>query len=165
MKGKKIIFLFIALLLPGFIFVFLKIFGKNQFDVPPLFQTEAPVLKDGCDPVKAPYVIAPEILNGFVRTGDSLAIVFFSADSTLDAGSKKLYQQLSDMYKQDPVALAVSTSSPEGADFFNCIFAMTKPNDIALVDKNGLIRGQYESADRDEIDRLKTEITIILKKY
>jgi hypothetical protein len=36
--------------------------------------------------------------------------------------------------------------------------------DIVLLDKEN-IRGQYSSADRDEVDRLSTELDIILKKY
>jgi hypothetical protein len=36
--SKKIIYLLIALCLPALIFVFLKFFGKNQFDIPVYFK-------------------------------------------------------------------------------------------------------------------------------
>src|SRR2546422_195499 len=35
--NKKNLYLFLALLLPGLVFVFLKYFGKNEFDIPVYF--------------------------------------------------------------------------------------------------------------------------------
>ncbi len=164
--GKKIIFLFLALLLPAFIFVFLKIFGKNQFAVEPLFQTEAPSLHSRCDPAKTPYSIPLDKLDRFIKAGDSLSIVFFRADSSARSVQGKIYGQLAEHYKNDPITPTIAWVSDNDFDVvFHCIFAMNKPKDIALIDNHGLIRGQYESSDRDEIDRLKTEITIILKRY
>lgn len=165
MKGKKIIFLFLALLLPGFIFLFLKIFGKNQFDVPALFQTEAPALPSNCGATSLPFVVPSNELKGFVKPADSLAIIFFSPDSIAKGDMKKTIDRLVNIYKSDPVAIHTSWMAPESARHYDCIFAMKKPNDVVVVDNRGLIRGQYESSDRDEIDRLKTEITIILKRY
>lgn len=164
--GKKIIFLFLALLLPALIFVFLKIFGKNQFAVEPLFQTEAPSLPSYCDVAQAPYSIPLTKIEPFIRPGDSLSIVFFRADSSARSVQGKIYVQLADHYKNDPITLTILRTPDENFDVtFHCIFAMKEPKDIVLVDNHGLIRGQYESTDRDEIDRLKTEITIILKRY
>ena len=37
MKQKKTVFLFLALILPICIFLFLKFFGKNEFAVEPLY--------------------------------------------------------------------------------------------------------------------------------
>jgi len=46
-----------------------------------------------------------------------------------------------------------------------CIFLLKKPYDVVLIDRKGLIRGQFVSDNREEIDRLITEVDIILKKY
>jgi hypothetical protein len=46
-----------------------------------------------------------------------------------------------------------------------CIFLLKAPYDVVMIDRKGLIRGQFVSDNREEIDRLMTEIDIILKKY
>jgi hypothetical protein len=46
-----------------------------------------------------------------------------------------------------------------------CVFFLSDVQDLVLVDATGVIRGQYLSTDRDEMDRLITEIAIILKRY
>jgi hypothetical protein len=155
--GQKIILLFVALLLPGCIFLFLKIFGRNEFAVEPLFQKEAPALPSPCGQVVAPYIVSSERLSGLIKPTDSLAIVFLSKDSIGTSSSRKTFTQLKEEYEKDPVALTMKWPANDGFDStFHCTFAMKKPNDIALVDNHGVIRGQYESTDRDEIDRLKT---------
>src|SRR5688572_25080711 len=84
MKGKKALFLFLALLLPVGIFVFLKIFGENQFDVAPLHQEgmiEAPA---NCNlKYTTPYII-PDSVMSTVRIGyASLAILNFSEEDSV----------------------------------------------------------------------------------
>jgi hypothetical protein len=166
MKGTKIIFLFVALLLPACIFVFLKIFGKNEFAVAPLFQTEAPVLPSACGQATTPYVVSSGDVSDFLDNSDSLGIIFFAKDSVVASSTRKTFAQLKELYDKDPVSLSMRWPAPGRFDSaFHCIFAMKMTKDIVLIDNHGLIRGQYESTDRDEIDRLKTEITIILKRY
>jgi hypothetical protein len=166
MKGTKIIFLFVALLLPACIFVFLKIFGKNEFAVEPMFQTEAPVLPAKCGAVKAPYIITADKVSSFIMANDSLAIIFFLDETALTSKMQKTLHQLKETYKKDPISIVLERNDAPDFDLaFDCIFAMKMPKDIVLIDNHGMIRGQYESTDRDEIDRLKTEITIILKRY
>jgi hypothetical protein len=46
-----------------------------------------------------------------------------------------------------------------------CVFLLKEPFDLVMVDRAGVIRGQYTSNDREEVDRLIMEITIILKRY
>ena len=43
--------------------------------------------------------------------------------------------------------------------------AMREQFDLVLLDNEGTIRGQYVSDDREEMDRLITELSILLKKY
>ena len=60
----KVLFLFLALGLPIVVFVFLKLFGKNQFAVAPLFQDsiQSPV---GCNSFayQTPYTIPDSLLT------------------------------------------------------------------------------------------------------
>jgi hypothetical protein len=143
MQGKKVLFLFLALLLPICVFLFLKIFGKNEFQVKPLFQEVLPELSMECLPVKLPYrlsaAVVAEAQNQITRlkeefAGAPLTIKIIDADDAFDQAKK-------------------------------CVFFLKDPYDLVLVDNKGLIRGQYVSHDREETDRLITEIDIILKKY
>jgi hypothetical protein len=42
---------------------------------------------------------------------------------------------------------------------------LAEPFDAVLVDSKRRIRGQYDLKDRDEVDRLITEVAIIFKQY
>lgn len=165
MKGKKIIFLFLALLLPGCIFLFLKIFGKNEFAVEPLFQTEAPALPAHCSKTSAPYVVPVSMMKGLIQETDSLALVHIGPMNKWRADAEKTYKRLFDFYFEGPVTVVKLEVNDADNTIYDCDFAMKKPLDIVLVDRKGTIRGQYNSTDRDELDRLMTEVTIILKQY
>jgi hypothetical protein len=160
--GKKIIFLFLALLLPGCIFVFLKIFGKNEFNVEPLFQSAKPIVTAPCSDVTVPYKVSGDVLKQVFSFGDSLALIYFDEDTL----TTKSFEKLEDKIGDEPVSLKrLNANNVESRALYACVFFMEQKKDLVLVDRAGLIRGQYEFDDLDEIDRLKTEITIILKKY
>ena len=46
-----------------------------------------------------------------------------------------------------------------------CVFFLKDRYDLVLVDRAGLIRGEYISDDREEVDRLLMELAILFKKY
>lgn len=162
--GKKIIFLFLALLLPICVFLFLRIFGKNEFRVEPLFQNDKEkIQRDGCETITFPYRIPTEVLKTILPANDSLALICFDL---LDEDSKREFPKLKDEFSKDPVHVLITEPGSEAqSSWYKCVFLMTQPADMVLIDARGTIRGQYESSDRDEIDRLKTEVAIILKKY
>lgn len=163
--GKKGLFLFLALLLPALIFVFLKMFGKNEFHVALLFQTEKPAVAAGCEAIALPYRVKGDVLSAVLPAKDSLALIYFVADST-DAGAATELAQLKTELAGEPVRVTtVGQGDDRFAAWYPCVFLMRAPLDVVLVDRHGSIRGQYALADRDEADRLRTEITIILKKY
>jgi hypothetical protein len=155
MKAKQGILLFLALLLPICVFIFLKIFGKNEFEVPPMFANGLPSATAGCpDQPSLPYRIPNNISERLELNKDSLACIYFSQAKNLD--------RVKDEYMNFPLQII------SGDNFLaerKCIFLLVEPFDIVLVDKKGRIRGQYDSSDRDEIDRLITELAIIFKKY
>ena len=56
-KGIKLIILFITIALPVFIFLFLKIFGENRFDIPIYHQEENTDMDADCGPISFPHVV------------------------------------------------------------------------------------------------------------
>lgn len=159
MKPKQVILLSIALLMPVAVFLFLKGFGKNEFTVPPMFTDSSPTLSSACiEEITLPYAIPPAELQGAGIGSDSLSCVSFHNDKEKDPLSR---------VKNEYAGYPVRFYQPEQLDAQKkeCVFLLQEPFDVALVDRKGRIRGQYNSTRRDEIDRLITEIAIIFKKY
>lgn len=158
MKSKKIIFLFVALLVPSIIFVFLKMFGKNQFDVDVLYTDNMPEFTDKCNAsYTLPYHLPDSVFAG-LNKGDSAVFVYFG-----DANTTNFINRVLSRYSSDPVGHKVFDRS--NAALRECIFILEEPFDVALVDTKGRIRGQYNSSEREEVDRLITELAILLRKY
>ena len=77
MKGRKVLFLSLALLLPVAIFVFLKIFGQNEFQVAVMHQEGKIDAPENCDFVySTPYRI-PDSVAAMVgmNSADSLYVI------------------------------------------------------------------------------------------
>lgn len=164
--GKKGIFLFVALLLPGVIFVFLKLFGKNEFAVEPLFQKEKPAAMSGCGDITLPYRVDAAVVKEILPERDSLVLIWFVKDATASSAAATEMGQLKTELAGDPVGfVSIDRDDQRFTDWYDCRFLMRGPLDAVIVDKSGVIRGQYELEDRDEADRLRTEVTILLKKY
>ena len=164
MKGKKLLFLFLALLLPVAIFVFLKIFGRNEFEVPVLHQDSIPATSAHCNiRYTMPYRLADSVMTKRATNGsDSLYVLYFDGPA---AGAMK---RIATEFSGDPLAIAaVSEHVPADEISFlkQCILLMGNDVSVALVDHRRRIRGYYNADDRDEMDRLIVEIKIILKKY
>jgi len=164
MKGKKqLIYLAIALILPGSVFVFLKMFGKNEFAVEPLYATVAPEVPAGCSSVTVPYHVPDNIVGQLNFLHDSLVLVVFGSPTFYGVNQLK---RVDEQYKTDPLhQFVIGNDDPRIASWKKCIFFLKEPFDLVLVDRKGVLRGQYISKDREDVDRLLTEITIILKKY
>jgi len=194
-KVTKVFFLFLAFVLPVSIFVFLKLFGRNEFDVAPLFVTEAPPHTEGCGFVPSlPYFVPDSIRSRYHLTADSLTVIFFAPVSGEELNQ---LDRIREQTASDPVQILESTSVaaiagtgvqenpdssvlktaspaaagdassiPAGSDAVRrCLFFLDNDLNVVMLDRRGAIRGQYTAGDRDDMDRLLTEITIILKKY
>ena len=161
MKGKAL-YLFLALLLPGLIFVFLKIFGRNEFNVAPLYQTTPPIAQ-GCAPAKLPYVVSDSVLSQLHFGKDSLVVIIYAETS---ADGEAQFIRVKDETKNDPIQLLdIKAPTKKDLSWKQCSFFLREPFNTVLVDYKGRIRGEYTMSDREEVDRLLTEITIILKQY
>jgi hypothetical protein len=159
MKLTKPLILFLALLFPGCIFVFLKFFGDNQFDVPPLFANEYPEGIECQQQVTLPYRVADSIQEAFSAGAKPLTLVKFGEPGASSESQLKRVKDESQINFQ----VAITTDSTERIK--KCVFFLKDSLDLVLIDKDGLIRGQYISSDREEMDRLLTETSILLKQY
>lgn len=163
MSGKKSLFLVLALVLPVGIFLFLKFFGRNEFEVEPLFQLPVPVA-DRCGPDYVfPYVIPDSIAQELNIQQTELTVVIFAL--TKDEFSSQV-NRIEDEFSADPVQVKWWMRDDDESQFARqCIFLMNDSLNFALLDKQGRIRGQYDATSLDEMDRLIVEMRIILKKY
>lgn len=187
-KSQKALFLFLALLLPVIIFVFLKSFGKNEFDVTPLFQDSVESSGDCASSFRynTPYVIPDSVISRLSwQENDSLAFVIF--DDAPPQHRRVITNQIERLLTEFPgqeVSLMHhdeesgmnKRSQIEGVTFVNvdrnqyltirnCIFLLKPTDNSLLVDKKGRIRGHYNLANLEEADRLIMELKIILKNY
>ncbi len=161
MKATKIIFLFLLLGLPALIFAMLKIFGKNEFDVQPLFSESVPEISGCMINHTLPYRVPDSVLTTLSSEKDSLMCIHFEP---LSEEANVQLQRAVDQFKNDPVMITSSNASTN-PDWKRCVFLLDGEQNLVLIDRKGLIRGQYIASDRDDMDRLLTEITILLKKY
>lgn len=164
MKGRKIIFLILALLVPGLVFVFLKMFGRNEFQVPVLHQESVPERTKNCDvPYRAPYLVADSIIRTLgLNAEDSLYVFNF------DAAQGDALNRVSTEFRDHPVTVVDVTSLEGGIepDFLRrCVLLMHQDSSAAIIDNRRRIRGYYDPRDRDEVDRMILEIKIMLKQY
>jgi hypothetical protein len=165
MKGKKILFLFLALLLPICIFLFLKIFGKNEFDVPPLHQQGAAPSPQHCRvSYTVPYTL-PDSVMTLISTPAAKATLFIVNFSGSESVLDRVREENGEGEVQIISPQALATDPVTLRYLKNCILLLPEPHDLVLVDSQKRIRGYYTSADREEIDRLLVEVNIILKKY
>jgi hypothetical protein len=164
MQGKKLIILFLALLLPICIFLFLKMFGKNQFDVEPLFQDSVARVSVNCNMQYAPPYRIPDEEMKKIAQGRSASLYLLNLSK-----DKSVIQRVESEVGLSQVAILsdslLSVRYPDQAYLRECILLLAPPNNIALVDGQNRIRGHYDEHDREDVDRLLVEMNIILKKY
>lgn len=185
MNIKKPILLFLALVFPVAVFVFLKFFGKNEFAVPVLFEDrfEIPV---GCESFRydIPYSIPDTLLAKFSwNSSDSISLVVFSG--TTNAEQQEQSIQLNRIFTEFPpdnfsIVLLSEGNVPEQTALENvrlvlvnwpqsvarsCVFLLNLSDNTVLIDSKKRIRGQYNTTNREDVDRLIMEIKIMLKKY
>lgn len=159
MSGKKVLFLCLALLLPVGTFLFLKFFGKNKFEVP--FLHEQPITAAaGCDyAYPSPYLLADSIMRSIQNGKESnLYLLNFSNDPTV-------VNTITDDFAETEVMLVDGPSISGLPDFEKCVLLKPENADLVLIDSKKRIRGYYEAADLDELDRMVVEVRILIDRY
>ncbi|MFZ9981729.1 MAG: hypothetical protein ACO3FI_06850 [Cyclobacteriaceae bacterium] len=149
--AKKWIILFLALALPVFIFLFLKEFGSNQFDLPFIHQNGKSWPSDCADPGGFPF----RVKEGLFMTVPGWHTLILLENPEAEAAQRI------------PVEIDTSTLKvlfkPEFAD--PCLLGVSRSAAAVLIDSIGVLRGIFEKLDRDETDRLIMETKILLKDY
>jgi hypothetical protein len=162
MQKKKILFLFLALIFPVLVFVFLKFFGRNEFEVPVLHKDSVGVNNCGVK-YATPYLLPDSIAELVFSVGNAqLYLLNFSSD---EAVLKRLGEELNtnDLKLINP---SVNLSSLKDQEFIRrCVLLVPEGHDMVLIDSLKQIRGYYNSQNLDEVDRLIMEVKIILKQY
>jgi hypothetical protein len=188
-RFKKVFFLFLALGLPIAVFVFLKLFGKNEFAVIPLFQdsVESPA---GCNSFtyQTPYTIPDSILTELGwSSSDSIMLVVFD-----DKIKEKRYlkhsqiQRIQEEFSSEKFSIVCIVENGEAqwlaslpnpvkiyelphdafSTFRNCIFLLSESDDAVVIDSKKRIRGQYNLDSMEDGDRLVVhEMNILFNNY
>lgn len=156
-KFLKYIVLVLAFVIPGFVFFFLKKFGKNEFEVAPLYQDVPPVPAAGCPPPGLePYLVPDAILDSLGEFGSTPLVLYaFMQDN-------QQLRRVKESFNAHEVSLVNITTNHE--NLARCYLFLTKQKPLVLVDQDRRIRGHYFNT-REDVDRLLTEAAIILKKY
>lgn len=158
---RKFIFLTLLFVLPISIYLFLKYFAKNEFDIP-VFYKERVDMKVGCDyKYTAPY-----------KLPDSIAFVLNSkkAKAVLVVDAILKAKQLTKTREQFPleeldIVYLTDMNEQRMSLWKNCFLFLSPPFSAVLIDDQNQIRGYYSLLNLDDSDKLEVELKILLKKY
>ncbi|MEQ9424754.1 MAG: hypothetical protein RJQ09_10075 [Cyclobacteriaceae bacterium] len=183
-KLRKYLILTVAFVVPVLIYLFLKLFGQNYYALPVYYQDETVRLeKEGCAILRAPHTVA------FIDEA-SFATVIVPLPDGCENCTDSWNELRRIQQRHDEVAFNFITDKPmdcpdalsncssnylSSVDLVNrmrCDLVMDIPMRISLdsakklnrwvlVDSYRKIRGYYEPNDREEIDRLILELTIL----
>ncbi len=176
--NKKIIYLFLALVLPGLIFVFLKKFGKNEFQVPVYFETGLPA-DSICQVVSSGAYHLPDSIMNTIDMGQPAMLRVIIVYPFVKEDFSEV-NRIMEKYASDSVRAVVLSGVPnhpkskfrqvflnfnDFGNFIWCWLRVQEPWSVVVVDKKNQIRGYYNGTQREEMDRLDMELSILLKKY
>lgn len=157
---KKII-LTVALLLPIGVFVFLFLFGKNEFSIPVYYENATDIPPTACGGIyQSPYHVSDSLLVSLGWQGNTLLI---AADSSraVHLALKRMRGELNQDLQT--VFLSEVVQSPD--QIYSCDLFLQAPWNTVLLDNQRRIRGYYDLSSREEVDRLIVELKILLKQY
>ncbi len=163
---RKFIYLFLALLLPGLTFLFLKRFGKNEFTLPTYYQHAADSLNVICGTrYDQPYELPDSVLQQAGWEGRPASLFVFQKEVI----ENKEFARMPDSFDQKEYQVVEVNPEKMGearsARWSSCVFMVHAPRNAVLVDSEKKIRGYYVIGSREEADRLILEMEILLKKY
>jgi hypothetical protein len=160
--NKKLIILVLALVLPGLIFLFLKIFGNNQFDIPVYYKDGLEGAPTECLKTSKGQYVLPDSLLDQVKWHNGAALWFTGASLS---EMKELKRALENIKPADVQFINLdSLQLPDSENIKKCKLLLKNPWNAVLTDSQKRIRGYYSLTSREELDRLAIEIEILLKK-
>jgi hypothetical protein len=160
--NKKLVILVLALILPGLIFLFLKFFGSNHFDIPVYHQNGIENLPAGCRASAKEQYRLPDSLMKLIRWNHGAALIYTGVSST---ELKELSQALENINRADLQRVNLDSAGLSQPDETKkCTLFLQEPWNAVLVDNQNRIRGYYSLRSREEFDRLGIEVEILLTK-
>ena len=178
-KTRKIVVLIVVLSSPIIVFLFLKKFGSNQFELPVYYSEGNPITLCN-DSSQVQHKVDVAYID---KVSIQLPAIFVAAGQ----GKNKYYSDLKNVLskypeikvweisKTDVTKVNIGFSSIGLGEttylkFINCELVVGEdqwvnefaPNNYVLVDKEGRIRGYIDSSTLKEIERLDTEVDILL---
>ncbi|MEP3388510.1 MAG: hypothetical protein ABJO02_10005 [Reichenbachiella sp.] len=194
MNKTKSILLFLTLIFPVLIYLFLQGFGKNEFDIPVYYEGGITAPLGDCPQRTSnrPYQLNGADLQEILKGSESASQV-----AVYELGNKDNEQLRNNLYtflekykdrsdinlisvKQLDDTLFSSSRYPSWKRFnlpdsdlmrlgkcilqLNLNAQMKADSGLVLVDENRRIRGYYDPYELKEIDRLNTELYILLSK-
>lgn len=174
-QSSKIIVLVLTLAFPVLVYVFLKSFGENRFNLP-IYYSEAPET-EFCDGMSFPHTVE---VNSIDFSAEQATLIFFATNTQSDDIQELLrvankYNQvqvvlLSDQQLISDEYLPIGLESDKFMHVVDCELLMNGELDAELpisekailVDSNGQIRGYYQTTELDDLDRLEVELDILI---
>lgn len=159
--------MFLALLLPALVFVFLKYAGRNEFNIPIYFEEGVVMPPSGCGqtydkPYRIPNTVWPVT---YVTQQEAKVLVFPERGFDFNKLKSAIDEEFGPGNVWLKEAFLLATDSATSNVWKKCIFLVNEPNQAVLIDMEGRIRGYYDLRLREEVDRLRVELKILLKKY
>ncbi|WP_422361591.1 hypothetical protein [Reichenbachiella sp.] len=194
MNKTKAILLFLTLVFPVLIYLFLQGFGKNEFDIPVYYEGGITMPLGDCPPSVSEQVYQLNktdldlMLNE--NTSDGQIVIYEVGNSDSESLRNNLYTFL-EKYKDRSDVDLISAKQLEDTVFSTSRYAswkrynlpdsnlmrlgrcilqlnldaqMKADSGLVLVDQKRRIRGYYDPYELKEIDRLNTELYILLSK-
>lgn len=176
---RKGLFLFLALLLPVLIFLFLRFFGKNEFAIP-VYNLDASV--DAPTDCGIDYSFPYAVPNTSHIPLEGISVVFFMDGlgvNELRESNFELTRLNSELGGRGIKLIKIHSTPKDSIDSGNDIlyldpelyqaekrcYFLSKDYRGILVDEERKIRGYYPEASLKEVDRLLLELKILLKEY
>lgn len=165
-----------ALVVPVAVFLFLKTFGRNEFEVQPLFIDVVPERPSFCPlmDIQVPYHLPPAVQARFHLSGKNQLILYYigQPDNLLIQRLRNSFSKeelnwfiiTPDTLKRIPAENCILMPDDSISFYRLCYLFLPEQKNIVLVDSLARIRGYYGSS-REEVDKLLMEASIILKKY
>jgi hypothetical protein len=163
---KKPVYLLLALLFPILIFIFLKFAGRNEFNIPVYYGEEEVKPEPGCpDSYPRPYKL--QGWNGVAAENrkEANVLIFPQTDLDFAAFKARLDAEMGEGETLVKDASQLAGDSARAAQWRKCVFFAKNPYQTVLFDRSGQIRGYYDLTLREEEDRLRVELKILLKQY
>jgi hypothetical protein len=158
---RKTIFLTLALILPILVFLFLKFFGQNKFEIPVYYQDAIEKPTNCSIDFRAPYSVSDSLLSALgVDSHRACFILFKNMTGENDIRLREEVQQ----NKLQVVYLSEVLRKEEESQM-RCAFLLPDKFNSVLIDEKRRIRGYYAVDSRDETDRLLVELKILFNEY